>query len=56
MKTQQICRFAMLISTLTLLGGCVMTPRVEMTQRIDFDYHAPAAPAVLSPVDQLCAA
>jgi hypothetical protein len=44
-----------LISTLALLSGCIITPRVEMTERIDFNYHAPAAGVMLSSVDQMCA-
>ena len=54
--THQIARFIFTLSALTLVSGCVITPRVEMTERIDFNYHAPAIAAPMSAVDQMCSA
>ena len=42
------------VSMLFLLSGCIVTPRVEMTERIDFNYHAPAIAAPLSATDLMC--
>ena len=33
-------RIALIIAILPLLGGCVITPRFEMVQQINFDYPA----------------
>ena len=33
-----IPRFLLLATLLTTLSGCIVVPRTEMTQRIDFNY------------------
>lgn len=48
-------RIAAMIGLMFLVSGCVMTPRVEMTRRIDFNYvYTPAVQ--VSPVDLMCCA
>lgn len=49
-------RFCFIISTLTVVSGCIVTPRFEMTQRIDFSY-TPQASLQVQPMsynDVLC--
>jgi len=49
-------KFLFLTAAMISLSGCIITPRVAMTERIDFNYHAPAIMAPLSPAEQLCQA
>ena len=56
MRTQTVGRLVFLFTTLSLVSGCIMTPRVQMTERIDFNYHAPAIIQPLSYTDQMCSA
>lgn len=46
-------RFCLIAAMLTLLSGCIVTPRFEMTERIDFNY-SPMAQAPMSYSDILC--
>lgn len=46
-------RFCLIVSMLTLLSGCIITPRFEMTERFDFNY-SPIAQAPMSYSDILC--
>jgi hypothetical protein len=55
-KTQSIGRVFLLIALMPVLSGCIITPRVEMTERIDFNYHAPAIAQPMNFEDQMCAA
>lgn len=48
-----LTRIAALVGVLCVLSGCVITPRVEMTRRIDFNYiYTPQAQ--LSYTDLMC--
>ena len=49
-----LSRCFMLLAVSPLLGGCIITPRVEMTERIDFNYHAPAIQSQMSAPDLMC--
>jgi len=50
-----ITRFLAAIGVMTLLSGCIVTPRVEMTRHMDFNYvYQPTAQ--LSYVDLMCCA
>ena len=49
-------RFCLIFATLTLLSGCIVAPRFEMTERIDFNYAPPNQTAQLSAEDLLCCA
>lgn len=48
-------RFLLIASMLTLLSGCIVTPRFEMVDRIDFNY-SPMAQAPMTYSDILCCA
>ena len=52
--TQTIGRIALTVTMLSMLTGCIVTPRVEMTERIDFNYHAPALAQPMGLTDQMC--
>ena len=54
--THTIGRFILTASMLSMLTGCIVTPRVEMTERIDFNYHAPALAQPMGLTDQMCSA
>lgn len=48
-------RFLVIFASLTLLSGCVVTPRIDVTEQIQFNY-APnvQAPQALSFTDLMC--
>ncbi len=50
-----ITRFLLLPTLMSTLSGCIVVPRTEMTQRIDFNYVTYPAEA-LSSVDLMCCA
>ena len=47
-------RFCIIFATLTMLSGCIIVPRFEMTERIEFNYAPPPMPIQLSYEDMLC--
>ena len=49
-------RFCLIFATQTLLSGCIIAPRFEMTERIQFNYAPPNTPVAISPEDLLCCA
>ena len=50
-----ITRFLVLTAFMSTLSGCIVIPRTEMTQRIDFNYVTMPA-AQLSYNDLMCCA
>ncbi len=49
-------RFCLIFASLTLLSGCVVVPRFEMTERMQFNYAPPNVPVQMSSEDLLCCA
>lgn len=49
-----VIRACILIAILGQLSACIVTPRFEMAQTINFDYVPPVAPIPLSYSDLLC--
>jgi hypothetical protein len=47
-------RFCVIFAMMTLLSGCIVTPRFEMTERFQFNYAPMAAQVPMSPEDLLC--
>lgn len=56
MQTQPLRSILFAIASVSLLSGCIMTPRVDLTERIDFNYHAPAIAQPMNFSDQMCSA
>lgn len=50
-----ITRFLVLTALLSTLSGCIIIPRTEMTQRIDFNYIT-VPPVALGYDDLMCCA
>lgn len=46
--------FLVLCAAAFSLSGCLATPRIEIAQRLDFDYITPAQAPVMSYNDLLC--
>jgi hypothetical protein len=49
-----LSRFVPAIALLVLLGGCVATPRFEMSQQIDFNATPHYVPPILDYTDLAC--
>jgi hypothetical protein len=47
-------RFCLIFACLTLLSGCIATPRFDMTERIQFNYTPMNAQVQMSYEDLLC--